>query len=279
MAYKTILVHVDDARNIDARIELAANLALAENAHLIGTAMTGISRFLFESVAPGTGMPSVEPYLKTLRERAQNALNKFESIAQRMGVPSFEKRLADDEAAGGIALQARYCDLVVLGQYDPDGTASSVYADLPEYVAMNSGCAVLMVPYATAVRSLGNRVLIAWNGSSEAAKAVHGAIPLLQKAQIVEVAVFDSEQAADTHGQQPGADIALYLARHNIKVDVIEKKTDGDIGEALLSLTSDLNSDLLVMGCYGHSRFREVLLGGATRTVLQSMTIPVMMSH
>lgn len=279
MSYKTILVHVDDARNAETRIELAAALAVPENAHLIGTAMTGVSRFLFETLAADASAPSIEPYLETLRQRAGQDLMPFEKIATRAGLASFEKRLTDDEAAGGLSLQARYCDLVVLGQYDPQGRAPSTYADLPEYVAMNGGCPVLIVPYAVPFRSTGARVLIAWNASIESTKAVRNAIPLLRRAKIVEVVVFNPESQADAHGELPGADIALYLARHNIKVDVMQEKTNTDIGDALLSLANNLDSDLLVMGCYGHSRFREVLLGGATRTVLRFMTIPVMMSH
>jgi nucleotide-binding universal stress UspA family protein len=91
--------------------------------------------------------------------------------------------------------------------------------------------------------------------------------------------VFNAERQVNVHGEQPGADLALYLARHGVKVDVLQETTEQDSGNALLSLAADVNADLLVMGCYVHSRFREVLLGGATRTVLESMTLPVLMSH
>jgi nucleotide-binding universal stress UspA family protein len=279
MSYKTLLVHVDDSKNVDARIELAAQLAMAEDAHLIGTAMTGVSRFLYESVAIDIGDPNITPYLDTLRQRAEGTLQRFENTVQRIGVGSFEKRLTDDEAAGGLSLQARYSDLVILGQYDPDGTSSSAYADVPEYVVINSGCPALIVPYAGSFDNLSDRVLIAWNESIEATRAIHHALPFLQRAKTVEVVVFNSTSAPDVYGEQPGADIALYLARHNIKVEVMQEKTEVDTGNALLSLAANLNSNLLVMGCYGHTRLREILLGGATRTILQSMTIPVLMSH
>jgi nucleotide-binding universal stress UspA family protein len=194
-------------------------------------------------------------------------------------VRSFEKRLTDDEPAGGISRQAHYCDLVVLGQYDPEGSSSLVYADVPEYVVMHSGCPVLLVPYSGSFHALCDRVLVAWNGSMEAISAVRGALPLLQRAKIVEVAIFNPSSRPEAYGAEPGADIALYLARHGVKVDVIQERTDGNVGEALLSLAVNLNSTLMVMGCYGTSRFREILLGGATRTMLQSMTVPVLMSH
>ena len=278
MSYKTILVHVDDAKNANARLELAAKLAVAENAHLIGSALTGVSRFLTDTVATAADAPAIAPYLDTLRQRAERLLIPFEEIARRTGVASFEKRLTDEEPAVGISLQARYCDLVVLGQYDAQAAAPG-YPHLPEYVAMNSGAPVLIVPYASAFKSTGERILIAWNGGIEARKAVNNALPLLRRAKIVEVAVFNPGTRVDTHGEVPGADIASYLARHDIKVDVLQEEANADVGAALLSLAANLGSDLLVMGCYGHSRFREVLLGGVTRTMLGSMTTPVLMSH
>ena len=280
MSYKAMLVHVDESRHADVRMEIAAEIAVTENAHLIGVATTGVSRFFYGAAASDLDAPAIiTPYLEMVRQQAEATLKKFENIAQKIGVASYESRLADDDAAGGLSLQCRYCDLAVLGQYDREESSSSINSDLPEYVVMNSGCPVLVVPYAASFKNVGERVLIAWNASMEARRAVHNAIPLLKRAKVVEVAVFNPASQPDVHGKEPGADIALYLSRHEIKVDVIQQETEGDIGNALLSLATNLNSDLLVMGCYGHSRFREILLGGATRTVLESMTIPVLMSH
>jgi nucleotide-binding universal stress UspA family protein len=279
MSYKTILVDVDESRHVDARIAVAAHLANAENAHLIGAAMTGVSRFLYQSMAFKPADPSTAPYLERMQQRAHRALEKFDSIARGIGVASFERRLVDDEAAGGLSLQGRYADLVVIGQHDPDEPHPTINSYLPEYVVMNCGCPALVIPYTSARERIGDRVLIAWNASMEATRAVHSAIPLLRLAKTVEVAVFNAEAEVDAHGRQPGADIALYLARHGIKVDVITEKTESDVGNALLSLAANLSSDLLVMGCYGHARFREILLGGVSRTIFDSMTLPVVTSH
>lgn len=279
MSYKTLLVHVDDTKNVAARIETAARLALAHDAHLIGTAMTGISRFLYESMALDQGSPNLVPYLHILRQRTDGALNQFENIVRRIGVRSFEKRLTDDEAAAGISLQARYCDLVILGQHDPKGASSSTYADVPEHVVLNGGCPALIVPFTGAFNDFSDRVLIAWNASMEAARAVRHALPLLQRAKTVEVIIFNPPSRPDAHGVQPDADIGAYLARHNINADVMQEKIEGDRGKALLSIAANLHSNLLVMGCYGHTRIREILLGGTTRTILKSMTVPVLMSH
>ncbi|MDY7575516.1 universal stress protein [Actimicrobium sp. CCI2.3] len=279
MSYKTILIHLDESPNIDARINLAAQLALTHEAHLIGLATTGISRYFYESMATAASEAGIGPYMDTLRERASARLQHFEDKVRQLGVSSYEKHLADDEAEGCLALRARYCDLVILGQYDPEGSIPSVYADLPEYVTLNGGCPVLIIPYVGSYPLKPEHILIAWDGGQEAAKAVRNALPFLQAAKSVEVAVFNAQQDPANHGEEPGADIALYLARHHVKANVRQEQVEIPVGEALLSLAADLHADLLVMGCYGHSRFREVLLGGVSRTILDSITLPVLMSH
>jgi nucleotide-binding universal stress UspA family protein len=223
--------------------------------------------------------PSLAERVKFFEERARRSLDDFEAACKKLAVASYEKRLVDDEALGGVSLQARYADLVVLSQTDPDESAAPVVADFPEYVVLNGGRPVLILPYAKTFETIASKVLIAWNGSAESTRAVTDALPLLRRAQLVQVAVFNPRAEPDIHGEQPGADIALFLARHGIKVEVIEQDTQNGVGDALLSLAADRGSDLIVLGGYGHTRFRELMLGGVTRTVLQSMTVPVLMSH
>ena len=279
MSYKTILVHADHSRHAAMRIKIAGEIAIAENAHLIGAAMTGISRFVYQDSMMDYSGTIVASHIDFLNERATSALAEFETIAQKMGVQSFEKRQIDDEPEGGLSLQARYCDLVVVSQTDPDESTPGVIADLPEHVMLNCARPVLVVPYAGQFEQIGNNALVAWDGSMEATRAVTNAIPLLKRAKNVTVALFNPSMKGDAHGEQPGVDVALYLARHNIKVDVLQQHTGLDVGNALLSLAADLRSDVLVMGGYGHTRFREVLLGGVTKTMLKTMTVPVLMSH
>jgi nucleotide-binding universal stress UspA family protein len=284
MTYKTILVHLDNSRHTDDRVRIAVSLALREdNAHLIGAAMTGISQYIRDSVtaAPeGLGvLPYVNDQIMTLRQQAAAVLDKFEAAVKRADVTSFEKRLIEDESFGGISLQARYCDLIVLGQADPDDPASTQMADLPEYVAMTGGRPVLLLPYALRYESVGENVMIAWDASLEATRAVHHALPILKRAGKVKVVVFNADTSPNAHGEEPGADIALYLARHGVNVEVSQESAKIDIGNALLSLCADEHADLLVMGCYGHTRFHELLLGGVSRTILQTMTIPVFIAH
>jgi len=278
MPYKTLLLHVDPYPRCIARTRLAATLAQAEAAHLVGAAMTGISR---EAVR--LNQEPVDPVLAhrtdQLRHRAREALAAFESAIATVAVDSFESRLVDDEAAAGMALQARYADLVVIGQFDPDSSVPGVLANFPETVISDSPAPVLVIPYAGDFSASFRRPVVAWDGSMPACRAVRSALPLLVSAGSAEILMFNPEDAYGVHGDEPGADLALYLARHGISVNVTERRINGAVGEALLSTASDLDADLLVMGAYGHTRFREAMLGGATRTMLQSMTVPVLMAH
>lgn len=279
MSYKTILVHADKSAHTAARIALAAQIAIAEEAHLIGAAMTGLSRFAHPH---GSIAPPDTPFpfdVSFLHERAKEALAEFTAQAQGLGVHSFEARLVDDDAEGGLVVQARYADLVIVGQADPHANQPSLVAELPQYVMLNTPRPVLIVPYAGQFAELGKTPLLAWDGSQSATRAIGAAIPLLKRADQVTLVVFNPDAAYDCHGEQPGADMALFLARHGVYVDVVQHETTLDIGDALLNLSAELQSDLLVMGGYGHRRWRELILGGATRTVLQSMTLPVLMSH
>ncbi|RZI42744.1 universal stress protein [Herbaspirillum sp. HC18] len=281
MSYKTVLVHVDSDKHAAERIKIAAQIAINEDAHLIGAAPSGVSRFIYQSrfVYEGGMATHLDAHLDELRSQAKGALEQFESTVKKMGVRSYEARQVDDEAGGGISLQARYSDLVVIGQTDLDSPSSTTLPDFPEFVVMNSGRPTLIVPYVGTFNPTPKRVLIAWDASTSATRAVTASIPILKHAENVDVVVFNADDRGDAHGEQPGADIGLYLARHGVKVNVVRQTTEIDIGNALLSIATDLGSDMIVMGGYGHSRFREILLGGVTRTVLESMTVPILMSH
>jgi len=278
MSYRTIVVHADRAANAEARIALAAAIAAREEAHLVGAAMTGMPRSMLAGRSyEGSGV-FLADYLRRAEERVQLALEQFKAMADRLGVQTFEARSSNDDEYAGLCMQARYADLVVLGQAAADDdNEGSLLPDLPDYVLLNCGRPVLLVPRTGRFPTIGKRVMVAWNGSVEAAKAVTAALPLLRGAEQVTLAVLGN--SADTLGESPGADIALYLARHGVNVEVLRRPEAADPGKAILSLAADFNVDLLVMGAYGHSRFREMMLGGATRTILATATLPVLMAH
>ena len=279
MSYKTVLVHVDQSRQAPVRMTVAADIARAQPAHLVGAAMTGISRYVFDSGAFNPGDPTFSHHLEHLRRYASDSLVEFETIAKAVGVDEIESRVVDDDAAGGIALQARYADLTVIGQFDPSEPVPGLMSNFPEHVILHSGRPVLVVPYSGSFSGGFRKVVIGWDGGMAASRAISGALPLLAAADAVDIVVFNPEQDKDAHGEQPGADLALFLARHGVKANVHAHRADIDTGNALLSAAADLGGDLLVMGAYGHARLRELVLGGVTRTVLASMTVPVLTAH
>jgi nucleotide-binding universal stress UspA family protein len=211
-------------------------------------------------------------------ENARQAQKQFREAAARHGDAGAEWRASDADAAAAVCLSARYADLVVAAQPEPqDAPEARLLAD---ELAFSAGRPVLFVPYAGRFAAAGKRVLIAWDGGREAARAVSDALPFLKRAEAVEVAVFDPERGRRNHGEQPGADIGLYLARHGVKVSAHRQSGAGfDVGAQILSRAADTSADLIVIGAYGHSRMRELVLGGVTRTMLESMTVPVLMSH
>lgn len=282
MSYKTVLVHVDESARASERIKIAAAVAMAEQAHLIGIAMTGASRYFLQSRLPSETEPNLRDHLALLRDRAMRGLADFETAARRIGMPSFEKRLVDDEAGGGICLQARYADLVVIGQNNPAEHSPVVLPDFPQYVVLHSGRPVLLVPHAGRFDQIGHRVLIGWDGSLAVTHAITGALPLLRRASMVQVAIFHGAQFADVqsaiNGDSPAKDITRYLGRHGVQAEVLLHPVPNDIGDALLGLASELQADLIVAGGYGHTRFREIMLGSVTATLLENMSVPVLMS-
>jgi len=278
--YKTILLHVDAARSAPARLRLAAMLAQQQQAHLVCAAMTGISRYAYRE-HEDQPYQVIRPDLARLATaNASEALDKLGQLADSLGVQSCERRLVNDDAYGGLLLQARYADLVVLSQADRDDPATGgMLQDLPEQVILNCSRPVLVVPFAGMFATIGGTVLVAWDGSIQATRAVTHALPILRRAARVVIGMIDPVIGGSEHGDVPGADIATYLARHGVRVEVRSEGGAGDAGEALLAMADKEQADLLVMGAYGHPRYREIMLGGATRTVLATATLPVLMSH
>ena len=278
MSYRSIVIHVNGSLRAEERIRIAARIAVDMDAHLIGVAPTGLALFRPDGDVGNLGF-YYEETLKQLRQRSADAVAEFDRIVDHIGVKSYEHRVADDEDGYAIALHARYADLVVVGQSDRNDPAVSTSMGFPEHVLLNCGRPTLMVPYAGKFDAVGSNVLVAWNASREVARAVTDALPFLKRARIVRVVVVNGTGTLDGHGAEPGADIALFLARHGVTVEVDQLKSSGDVANTLLSGAADYGSDLIVMGGYGHSKFREMLLGGATRSMLEQMTVPVLMSH
>ncbi|HET7649721.1 MAG TPA: universal stress protein [Gammaproteobacteria bacterium] len=278
MSYKTIISQVDNSRRCAERTELAIRIATDFDAHLIG---------LYASYRPTLetysmyGIPPVvfEQHQHFYVERLEQARQAFEDTARRAGV-KFEWRAPDGLPTEFAPLHARYADLAIVGQVDPDDPDTFVAERFPEIMALTVGKPVLILPYAGKLTPFGKHVLVGWNATREAARAMADAMPFLARAETVSLMVVNPKPGISGHGKFPGADVATLLARHGLKVEV--ERSDGiqiGIGEWMLSWAAEHEIDLIVMGAYGHPRLYEMILGGATRTVLESMTVPVLMSH
>jgi nucleotide-binding universal stress UspA family protein len=276
MALKDLLVHVDIDPACTSRVDLAVALAATHDAHLTGLHPMGWPRLpgYVEAELPPNFLDEQRRELEHLARRVEE---QFHERTRRRGVRG-EWRVDTGDIVGTTKLQARYADLTIVGQGIDLKDAPYDVAFLPEELALGVGRPVLIVPRYGTFEAVGKRVLIAWNGSREATRAVHDAIPLIKHATKVTVLSIDPER--DTGDRLPGADIALHLARHGIAAEAASTVgLDIGVGDLLLSRAADLGADLIVMGAYGHSRLREVVLGGATRHILQHMTVPVLMSH
>ena len=280
MAYKDILVVLDDMPECEARVDVALGLARTHDAHLIGLMV--IEPVPIPTYAMSQFPPEVMEARRRMEEEARARVRaKFERRAGASGVP-YEWHTTDGDAVKAVSLFGRHADLAVIGQENPDRGAFGASADLAESVVLASGRPVLIVPYVGTYSNAGRRVMVAWDASREAARAVADALPLLQAAESVVTLSANpgSGPRPDRHGDLPGADIARHLARHGVNVEVhrIEAR-DVAVADMLLNRIADESIDLLVMGAYGHARVREIWLGGVTRDVLRHMTVPVLVSH
>lgn len=280
MTYKTILVHCDASKSAAARIEVAATLAERHQAHLVGLH----ARPFFQPPFFDTGAYAMEVFLKDHEAavaESESASAKAFAMATKGKAIATEWRSVEGFADDLLAVHARYADLAVVGQSEPEApTRVAASSSLPENVALATGRGVLVVPFIGASGPVGRNVLLCWNASREAARAATEALPFLKTAAGVTVLVVEPRASDSGHGAEPGADVATWLSRHGVKVTVQrDVAADTDVGGIILSRAMDLGCDLIVMGIYGHSRLREVVLGGASRTLLSSMTVPVLMAH
>jgi nucleotide-binding universal stress UspA family protein len=252
----------------------AIALAAAFEAHLTGIAFAYEPEILPDPSGPGSG--------RFLRIREENeeaaaaAAAQFEKEAANAGVTA-SARAVTTTISGGYDLfgrVARRFDLAVVGQDNPDQEQSETL--VAEGALFESGRPLVMVPYIHKKGLKLDRVMVCWDGSRPAARAIADAMPLLTRARQVDVVIVEQAKS----DEMPGADVAEHLARHGLKVAIQRiSRGDIDIKDVLLNYAADSVADLVVMGGYGHSRMRELILGGVTRGMLASMTLPTLLSH
>ena len=272
MAFKDILVHVGGAA-LDTRLGLAAQLAETHGAHLIGlhvVAPPDIPPYIGAQLSAGV----LEAQQRFAEEECARARAVFEDATAGRSF-SAEWRDAYGDVLDHVQLHGRHADLVIAGQENDDD--DNVHLDVAGRLVLSLGRPVLVNPYAGRFDAHPARVLVAWDGSRAAARALGDALPVLKRADAVAVLSINPET---DHADMAGVDIAQHLARHDVMVDVRRVTSeDVDVGATVLSRAADFGADLIVMGAYGHARWRELVLGGVTEHVLAHMTAPVLMSH
>lgn len=282
MNYKDILVVTDDTPRCEEQVNVALALAARHDAHVIGL-MVQQQAHLPQYAPVGIPRELRDELLERQRQIAEEVRGrvreKFERLANAAGVPN-EWHTADGDPVKAVSLYSRHADLAVIGQGSREHAGYGTARDLAEQVALASGRPVLVVPSVGTYPSVGDRVLVAWDAGREAARAVADALPLLKGAEHVVALSANPDSGDKQHGELPGADIARHLARHGVRVDA-QRVNSGDvpIADLLLNRITDESIDLLVMGAYGHARVHEIWLGGVTRRLMESMTVPVLISH
>ena len=275
---KDFLVHLNVSRHCRARVQIAARLVQAFGGHLTGlftSAVSDVPFYMMEETDLDAGATMRAWWLRA-RDKAKAA---FDEGLRESGV-SAEWLEVDDRDGSAVARHARCADLTIVGQLDPEELLPRPEYRIPERVALDSGGPVLVVPYAGTFETVGRRVLIAWNGSAQAARAVRDALPLVSKADAVTVLEVKPERRAEATDERATHRIAAHLARHGIRASLHEVVADDiAVGEIILCRVADEGADLLVMGAYGHARASELLLGGVTRTLFKQMTVPTLMAH
>jgi nucleotide-binding universal stress UspA family protein len=278
MDFKNILVHVNVSRHCRKRLELAAALAKSHGATLTGlftSAVGDVGFFTTEEIA-ASAQPTMQAWWVRMRGEMRSI---FDEVMKKAGIAAQWHQIESDIAAM-VPYRARYADLIVVGQLDRNELLPRPEYAIPERVLLNSGRPVVMVPCAGSFTTIGRRMLVAWNASPQAARALRDALPLLAKAESIAVLTINPDTLRKEKGDNPAAHAVSYLASHGIKAEaqnfVVE---DIEADDFILSRAADMGADSIVMGAYGHARAGEIIFGGATRHSLQHMTVPLLMSH
>jgi nucleotide-binding universal stress UspA family protein len=292
---RDIVVVLDDSTLSEARLAIAVALAKQHGAHLTGLSALDVLKSR-RSVVQRHGAPEADTphmtqvadwsglrsgdYLEAEAQAAETAERIEATFKERLRIGHVEGdwRMTSGKLSEAAVLQARNADLVIVGQADPEHPSTG--GPLVEDLLMTAGRPMLIIPYVGHFATLGTTILVGWTNSREATRAVNDAIPLLAKAASVTVlSARPSGRKPATH-DATGAEITRHLARHGIRAEAAQTvMTRGSASDVLLSYAADVSADLLVVGGYGHSRLRELVLGGVTRDLLHHMTLPVLMSH
>jgi len=280
MTYRSLLVHLDEDPLCATRTRAAIRLAKDLDCHLVGVVPTGLIDL---PTSPGAAASLAEFAAlawDTLRDEAEKATQAFRDACRAAGLKSFEAVIDEAERAPSLVRHAHCSDLTVMTQADPGAPGHRTAQDLVEQVLLYSARPTIVLPYAGTLDAISTTAMVAWDDSREAARAVSDALPLLRIAKRVQVVSWNESTGSNDTTLRPRLDaLHRWLMWQGVTAEIYVETTSIGIAEAILSRAADIDADLIVMGAYGHSRWAERVLGGATRGLLASMTVPVLMSH
>jgi len=281
MTHPTVLVHIDDSPECPNRLAVALQLSRTLGAHIAGAYFEDAPD-IAPAVAALLPPETFERHAQNLAARQRFAENAFRGAAKNAGVASVEWRTPPGSGIDAAVAHARCADLTVLSQPDQVQLDWGFEAQRLAAVLLESGRPLVVAPRFNIDPGLGRHIVVAWDGGREASRAVSDALPLLARAERVTVACLDPSATARGADGAARERLVAYLQRHGAKATLEADNLGGDdisVGDWLLSRMADISADLLVMGGYGHPRWRERVLGGATRALLSGMTVPVFMAH
>lgn len=279
MPIKTILVYVPSEKNAQATLEPVLKVAAPRNAHVIGLHVTPDLPVYGEFPAE-VSQEVIERLQKAGNDAAAAAERAFDDALKSSPVTHEWRRYTASYVVGGdlIVQQGRSADLIVCGK--PPEDVPDVWSDFAETAILRSGRPVLVVPPDASAKTIGKHAVIAWNDTREAARAVFDSIDLLKDAETVRAVTFIESEAQRPAAESYGAPLVAALARHGINVAFgIAYVSGGATGETILAKLLDEGCDLLIMGGYSRSRFREMLFGGVSRDILRDTRVPTLISH
>jgi nucleotide-binding universal stress UspA family protein len=273
-------VHLDHSEQCELRVGLAAALARQHGSHLIGLIPTGV----YDGSIPADDIATdnvgfIAASADYLRTRAEAVAHVFRDQMRGPGPLSYDVRLADEPSVDAVIRHGRTSDLIVVGQTSAEGKDAMTSGSLPEQVVMHAGRPVLIVPQNRLSHEFGRNILLAWDGTREAAIALRDSLPLLARAaNVALVSVSSADETAEASSYLVPQTLA-WLQRHGVQANAQQHSALTDIADLLLSCARRMDADLIVMGGYGHARLRELVLGGVTRKILERMSVPVLMAH
>jgi nucleotide-binding universal stress UspA family protein len=279
--WKTIAVFVDDTLQGSRIAAQAAGIADLCGAHLIGIYCINGHPGELPSDAFVRGQTAISEVIAQHQE-AQKSLaatvrHRFESVTRRHEISSEFRAIWAGHAKEDTLVNSLHCDLVVLGHPNSPGLPESWSG---ERLVIASGAPAILIPEGWGSAPIGRNALIGWNASREARRAIVDAMPILNLAQSVTLLVVDATKTADRFGEEPGADISLYLARHNLPMQLRQVESAGrSIADTILSNAALQSCDLVVIGAYSHTRSAELVFGGITRDLLARADVPLLLSH